>query len=103
MKQLRITLTALFICMMGFGSSMAYASPTQTITNSVADQVLVSTSSGSITLISNSEEPVLFQIFSITGQVIKSTTVTQGSVSIDLPRGYYIVKCEHWSKTVIVK
>lgn len=103
MKKLRNISVALFICLMGFGSSAVYAFPTQTSSTITNNQASVKASSGAITLTANSEEPVCFQIFSITGQAVKTITLSQGSTTIELPRGYYIVKCDCWSKTVIVK
>lgn len=103
MKKLRNISVALFICLMGFGSSAVYAFPTQASSTITDNQVSVKASSGAIILTANCEEPVCFQIFSITGQAIKTITLSQGSTSIELPHGYYIVKCNQWSKTVIVK
>lgn len=103
MKRLRNISVALFICLMGFSSSAVYAFPSQATSSTIGNQASVRASSGAITLTANSEEPICFQIFSITGQAIKNITISQGSTTIELPRGYYIVKCNHWSKTVIVK
>ena len=46
-----------------------------------------------------------FSIFSITGQLIKSVHVSAGTrVTIDMPKGFYIVKCAgRWSRKVVVK
>lgn len=44
-----------------------------------------------------------FEIYSITGQRVKSVTVEDATVKVDLPKGCYIVRCAHWSKKVIVK
>ncbi|MCM1094578.1 MAG: hypothetical protein NC248_11740 [Bacteroides sp.] len=43
-----------------------------------------------------------FYIYSITGQMIKSVEVRESAV-VDLPCGYYIVKCREWSKKIVVK
>lgn len=103
MKKLKNIFIALIICLMNFGSSVVYAFPPQ-VTSMVTDnQVSVKATSGAIILTANCEEPICFQIFSITGQAIKTITLSQGSTSIELPRGYYIVKCNQWSKTVIIK
>lgn len=48
-------------------------------------------------------EPVKFQIFSITGQLIKSVVVKAVPVRIELPKGFYIVKCDNWTKRVMLK
>ncbi|MCM1311023.1 MAG: T9SS type A sorting domain-containing protein [Bacteroides sp.] len=44
-----------------------------------------------------------FEIYSITGQRVNSSTVENSSVKVDLPKGCYIVRCAKWSKKVIVK
>ncbi len=43
-----------------------------------------------------------FQIYSITGRLEKSFTLRDASQTVDLPQGCYIVRCEKWSKKVIV-
>lgn len=43
-----------------------------------------------------------FYIYSITGQMIRSVEVRESAV-VDLPCGYYIVKCREWSKKIVVK
>lgn len=44
-----------------------------------------------------------FDIYSITGQKVKSVTVESGSVKAELPKGCYVVRCPQWSKKVVVK
>ncbi len=43
-----------------------------------------------------------FYIYSITGQVIKSVEVAE-NVTVELPQGYYIVKCSEWAKKIVVR
>lgn len=43
-----------------------------------------------------------FEIYSITGQRVKSVTVDGESVTVELPRGCYIVRTPSWSKKFIV-
>lgn len=51
-----------------------------------------------------SDEPIKFEIFSITGQLIKSVNVPASTrVRIELPKGFYIVKCESWTRRIMVK
>ena len=51
-----------------------------------------------------SDIELTFSIYSITGQVVKSVSVGEGtSTTVNLPKGFYIVKCEYWSRKVIVK
>lgn len=44
-----------------------------------------------------------FEIYSITGQKVKSASIEDGSFQIELPKGCYIVRCPQWSKKVVVK
>jgi hypothetical protein len=43
-----------------------------------------------------------FYIYSITGQMIKSIEVSE-NVTVELPQGFYIIKCRDWSEKIIVK
>ncbi len=58
--------------------------------------------SGGIEISANDEQPHHFYIYSITGQMIKSVDI-QDSQVIDLPQGCYIVKCNEWSKKIVVR
>ena len=51
------------------------------------------------------ESDATFNIYSITGQLIKSVEVNAGTkVIIDFPKRFYIVKCVgKWSRKVVVK
>lgn len=51
----------------------------------------------------SSTEQTTFEVYSITGQQVKSVTVSNESQTIELPKGCYIVRCPQWSKKVIVK
>ena len=44
-----------------------------------------------------------FQIYAITGQLLKKVQLTDTTTTIVIPQGCYIVKCESWVKKVIVK
>ena len=43
-----------------------------------------------------------FQIYAITGQLLKKIQLTDTTTNIAIPQGCYIVKCESWVKKVIV-
>ena len=75
----------------------------ENITSSLNEQPSLSTSSGCIILTAPQSKTVKFYIYSITGQVVKIVSVSSGETIVELPKGYYIVKCEHWSKQAIVK
>lgn len=72
-------------------------------TSLAAAETTAKASEGQIVLTSADEKPVTFQIYSIIGQLVKSVTVHSGEIIVELPRGYYIVKCEKWTKQVIVR
>lgn len=57
---------------------------------------------GYLEITATADAPMRFYIYSITGQLVKSIDVL-GTVQVELPHGYYIVKCSEWSKQVIVK
>lgn len=42
-------------------------------------------------------------VFALTGQQVKTVTANPGVTVIDLPAGYYIVKCDRLSQRVIVR
>ncbi len=46
-----------------------------------------------------------FRVYSITGQLVRVVKVpAEQTVTIDVPKGFYIVKCEdRWSRKVVVK
>ena len=58
---------------------------------------------GRIVLTAGSEDAV-FQIYSITGQMVKQVKVNAEShVSVEMPKGFYIVKFNNqWSRKVVV-
>lgn len=51
----------------------------------------------------SASERTSFEIYSITGQKVKSEVVEDGTVKAELPKGCYIVRCSKWSKKVVVK
>ena len=54
----------------------------------------VSVDKGYIELSAPEAETVKFEIFSITGQLIKAVTVKSSTVKVELPKGFYIIKCD---------
>lgn len=52
------------------------------------------------------DQAATFSLYSITGQLVKSVTVSAGStMTLDLPKGVYIVRCAEgqWVKRVMVR
>jgi len=56
-------------------------------------------------ILSAGNSDAIFSIYSITGQLIKTVKVSSDQrTSIDVPKGFYIVKCSNqWSRKVVVK
>ena len=57
---------------------------------------------GGIQITVDDTESHQFYVYSITGQMVKSVTVSETAV-VDLPQGCYIVKCKQWSKKIVVR
>lgn len=43
------------------------------------------------------------QVYALTGQLVKTVEVQPGVTVLELPAGYYIVKCDRLSQRVIVR
>ena len=91
------------ISVIGVANNSASNPTDENISSAIVEQPTISTLSGGISLTTPSDKTTKFLIYSITGQVIKTITVSSGEVIVELPKGYYIVKCENWSKQAIVR
>ncbi len=93
----------LLLAATGFsGQWFAQAAPA--VESRVADRApAVSVEKGYIELTAPEGETVKFEIFSITGQLIKAVTVKSSTMKVDLPKGFYIIKCETWTKRVMLR
>ncbi len=67
----------------------------------VADSSCAQSTQGGISLSATGR--VSFEIYSITGQKVKSLAVEDSTVKVELPKGCYIVRTSGWSKKVVVK
>lgn len=103
MRKLVVILMFSLSCSLALNMSAAAVGEETKSIETVVSGVSVYSGNGLIVLNNNSEEAVTFNIYSITGQIIKSVTIQNGNSNIDLPKGFYIVKCNQWSKRVIVK
>lgn len=88
------------ICMAMGSASASYISATERIDN-LTETATATPVRGGISVTATNE--TCFEIYSITGQRIKSVTVSGESQTIELPNGCYIVRTPGWSKKVIVK
>lgn len=68
----------------------------------VGDAPTAKATSGGIELVAPADTKCHFTIYSITGQIIKSTDVT-GRTVVEIQRGCYIIKCGSWLRKVVVR
>lgn len=104
MKKFIISSVILFIGVIFVGATNTTPIISDEIISSpLIEQPSISTSSGCIILTAPTDKTIKFYIYSITGQIIKTVSVSSGELIVELPKGYYIVKCENWSKQAIVR
>lgn len=96
---------------LAIAASLAFAMPAVIFAQSADDDLTSSviTSAPTMKAVSQGIELTVtdgethhFYVYSITGQMVKSIDVNE-SVTVDLPQGYYIVKCKDWSKKIVVR
>lgn len=59
--------------------------------------------SGQVEISIPGDESMQVYVYALTGQVVKHFTAQPGVSVLDLPAGYYIVKCGHLSQRVVVR
>lgn len=85
-------------------NAVAQSSDSENVPASIATTTpSLKSGTGQIELKATTDKPTTFFIYSITGQLMKRVNVTSGTATVELQRGYYIVKCEKWSKQAVVK
>lgn len=84
-----------------FGATTGFVAVADDQVEVIADQSRAQSVDGGINLTSSSR--AAFEIYSITGQKVKSVIVEGTSVKVDLPKGCYIVRTAQWSKKVVVR
>ena len=82
-------------------TSATWAVAADRIEQTQAAAVRVSASSSGVQL--TAHESTRFDIYSITGQLIKSLEVKLETVTVELPTGCYIVRCPQGSQKVVVR
>ena len=101
----RIAYILLTCAVLGTATMLAEPASTSSRIEAAATQQPTATGGlGHIYLTAASSE-VAFSIYSITGQLLRTVRVPADShVSVELPKGFYIVKCNAgWSRKVVVK
>lgn len=91
---------AVMFCSAGAWAEPGVSSPEQSVTV-VQPQVRVL--NGQVEIAIAGDESCQVVIYALTGQVVKSFTAHPGVNTVDLPKGYYIVKCDRVSSRVVVK
>ena len=102
MKRLLYIFTLCVALSVGSVSVNVFAAPR--VEQVSSDETTVYGGKGTIAMVAG-ESDATFNIYSITGQLIKTVRVTAGTkVTIEVPKGFYIVKCAgKWSRKVVVK
>lgn len=96
------------ICRIAFALALIFGASATALQAAAADRIetvaedcQASPAQGGILLAASSRTQ--FDIYTITGQCVKSITVEDGTAKAELPKGCYIVRCAKWSKKVVVK
>ena len=102
MKIFRYIVVALAVAL---SASAAYAMPEPAMGEraEVAAQPMVKVVRGHVEINLPGEESKQVYVYALTGQLVKTVTATPGVTVLDLPAGYYIVKCDGLSQRVIVR
>lgn len=59
--------------------------------------------SGQVEISVPGDRDVRVYVYALTGQLVKNVDARPGVTTVDLPAGYYIVKCGHLSQRVVVR
>lgn len=107
MKKIQLYIKSLFVALAVLtGAISVYAEPadardlSHTVTTS---QPQVRVLGGRIEITVPGDEDCPVTIYALTGQIVKTLTAAPGQTSVELPKGYYIVKCDRVSCRVVVK
>lgn len=69
-----------------------------------ADYPAIRATEGGVELIASPNEPTVFMVYSITGQLVKKAEVeASAQMTVSLPGGCYVVRCVAWAKKIIVR
>ncbi|MCM1483132.1 MAG: T9SS type A sorting domain-containing protein [Muribaculaceae bacterium] len=96
-----IAALALTVAPMASATTSRTESQHITATAEAVPTVKIVTGGAEITVPDDTE--YTFNVYSITGQLVKTFKLADGSVTVELPRGCYIIKCEKWSKKIVIR
>ena len=95
------------ICLLAVGMAQAVPVPDNFLPQRVETTVTGPTAQGAEGRIvfTTGNSDATFNVYSITGQLVKVVRVSADQrVSVDFPKGFYIVKCgNQWSRKVVVR
>lgn len=80
-----------------------YAMPEPAATTVVASQPQVRVLSGQIEITIPGDDSRQVQIYALTGQIVKDFVASPGVTLVDLPAGYYIIKCDRVTCRVVIR
>lgn len=86
-------------------SDLATASEPPQLQRGIETQVnipKITIQQGAIGITNSSDMELTVDVYSITGQLVKRVRLSNGSITLEVKAGCYIVKCDSWSKKVIV-
>ena len=104
MKIIRTILTcALFATLPAMATFTASAAENVQARVEVSVLPTVKVSNGRVEITIQGDESRQVLVYALTGQLVKTVTASPGTTAIELPAGYYIVKCDRLSQRVIVR
>lgn len=99
----KIALSLTFALAVG-ANTVAFANPAEAPASTiVSSQPQVRVNHGQVEITVPGDESRQVQIYALTGQIVKSFNAAPGVTTVDLPAGYYIVKCDRVSCRVVIK
>jgi len=107
MKKHLLNILSAVVVATGMAGTSAVAAAAARIDSSIAvgePQACIVPGGVELSAPADAADAVRFMVYSITGQVIKTVDVKAGvPVTVELPAGVYIVKCDKWSHRIIVR
>lgn len=106
MNKIRLTSSALALMLSSAVISAAESSSARTsdvVSSIVSVEPSATPLEGAVEITAPGHTTMTFQIFSITGQLVRTVNLTDETLRVELPRGCYIIKCGRWSKKIMVR
>ncbi len=91
------------VSIFGTASVLAEPMPTSASQSVMASDVAIKVVGQQLEIVYTGSHNTQLVVYALTGQVVKTMTISPGTVHIDLPSGYYIVKCNNMTQRVVVR